>query len=252
MNFHSSTKKPKSNASFIFFIFLIIFGSIFFSPLSNLFQSLASTLQTTKLSYSLVNFFSTKKSLTKERDLLLQKNQDLMVISLERDLLLEENQKLKSLQSKESLIATVLLHPGFSPFDTFIISKGSIDGVVLGDLVRFNALILGEISEVNEFSSRVTLFSSSGQIFPVIIGQHHIEVEARGLGGGTFEALIPNNIEVSIGDTAIFAYNTPRLLGVIQHIEVEKNSVFKKILFGLPININSIEFVSIDKKINGN
>ncbi len=252
MNYHSSIKKSKKDSkTFFFFLILVICGLVIFTPLSNLFQSITASLKTSNLSYSIISFFSSKKTLLKERDELLKKNTELTLLSLERDILLKENLELKKMsetKSSSSVIANVLLHPGFSPFDTFVIGKGRDFGVELGNLVRSEGLILGEISEVNEHTSRVTLFSSSGNTFPITIGKQRFEVEATGLGGGTFEALLPKNVEIEIGDIAIFAFNTPRLLGTVKDIETDKNGIFKKVLFSLPININTVEFVTIEKR----
>ncbi len=252
MNYHSSIKKTKRDSkTFFLFFFIVIFGLVVFTPLSSLFHTITARLKTSNLSYTVISFFSSKSALLREKEALLKKNAELILISLERDILLAENLELKKnteTHTSSKAVAKVLLHPGFSPFDTFIIGRGKDAGIELGDLVRSHGLILGEISEVKERTSRVTLFSSSGNTFPVTIGKQHFEVEAKGLGGGTFETLLPKNIEIELGDTAVFAFNTPRLLGTVQEIEIDKNGIFKKVLFSLPININNIEFVTIEQK----
>ena len=62
-------------------------------------------------------------------------------------------------------------------------------------------VVLGEVAEVYETSSKVRLYSSSGEQVTVFIGGEAIMAEAKGIGGGNFEIELPQNVDVFIGDS---------------------------------------------------
>jgi len=250
MNYHSRIKRrtfiSKPVAFLLFCLFIL--SVFFFSPVSNGFRFLAHSIRGDKLIKGLFDLFASKRSLIEENTALELKISELELGLIERDVLIAENEELKGIKTgKNSLVATVLLHPGFSPFDTLFISKGASDSVELGDLVLYHSLVIGEISEVNTNTSRVVLFSMGDKTFPVRIGKNRIEAEARGLGGGTFEVRLPKNVPIENGDPVLLSADKPRIFGRVEDIEFEESDAFQRILFALPININNIDFVTIEK-----
>jgi cell shape-determining protein MreC len=198
---------------------------------------------------NIINWFSSKRSIITERDALQEKVAVLELISIERDVLLAENKELKDVTlADDGIIAEVLLHPGFSPFDIIFLSKGLEDGIGLGDLVLYHSLVIGEISEISANTATAELFSTPGKTFPVRIGKAGIETEAQGLGGGTFASLLPKNVEIENGEPVLLSASKPRIFGKISEIESEEHDAFKRVLFSLPININSIKIVTVEKK----
>ncbi|HYC34114.1 MAG TPA: rod shape-determining protein MreC [Candidatus Paceibacterota bacterium] len=250
MSYRLQTKRnQRTPKSLLFLSLLILLVALFlFTPLSNSMRFLVHSLGTDSAVSGILGWFSFKSSLLEENKNLSEEVASLKALSLERDALLSENLALKEIsKSEESLIASVLLHPGFSPYDSLLVSKGSASGVALGDLVLFHAIAIGEVSEVNKNTSRVTLFSTGGKTFPVHIGENKIEAEARGLGGGTFEIMMPANAEVMIGDTVLMPASLTRIFGRIEDIEKTDGEPFQRLLFSLPVNINDVQFVVIEK-----
>ncbi len=253
MSYLLQTKKHKSGLKPVLIVVfvIIVLGGILFSPFSSAFKYIASYTGADKLRDNVSRWFKIKSLLVVENRTLENKINELKAQVADRDVLLYQNEELKGLNvsdTSQKKIATVLLHPGFSPYDSFVISLGSKDDVLLGDLVSFHSLVIGEVSEVNTNTSRVTLFSTSGKTFPVRIGKLGIESEAKGLGGGSFEILLPKNVVVEIGETVYLASNLPRVFGKVMDIESVENDAFQRVLFSLPININKVEFVTLDKR----
>jgi cell shape-determining protein MreC len=251
MSYLSSTKQRRRTREVKPFVFLVvvifIFGGLLFSPLKKVFETLAYKTQGTKAVYSILNWFSSKKQLLKDREELYTANALNEVLQDEIEILKEENDVLRGQgkNSADQITAQVLLHPGFSPYDVFVLNVGEMDGVKLGDFVFYQSLLLGEISEVNGKTSKARLFSSGDKTFPVRVGVHDAELEARGLGSGTFEIIVPKNLEVQLGDKV--KMTTPlKYLGVVLDIESEESNAFQRVLFSLPININHVRFVTIE------
>lgn len=255
MSYLLQTKKKKSGfqkAPLILFIILVIFGLSFFGVFSTPVKYLANQLSQLFPVNILVSWFHTKNSLIEENSELKKSLLDANSKLLDRNIILEENLRYKKLTEEDNegyIISPVLLRPGFSPYDTIVLDKGEADGIYLGASVYFNSLIIGEVSEVGDHMSKTTLFSSSGKTFPVNINNNKLETEAKGLGGGTFEIMIPKNIKVEIGEVVTFANRPNKIIGLIEDIgEKNDNDTFQRILFSLPININSLDYVFVEKK----
>lgn len=250
MNYHSRIKKRTFISKPVAFLLFCLFitSIFFFSPISNGFRFLAHSMKGDRLVKGLFDLFALKRTLIEENKSLKLKVSELELGLIDKDILVAENEELKGIKvGKNSLVATVLLHPGFSPFDTLLVSRGASAGVELGDLVLYHSLVIGEISEVNPTTSRVVLFSMGDKTFPVRIGKNRVEAEARGLGGGTFEVRLPKNVPIENGDPVLLSADKPRVFGRVEDIEVEESDAFQRILFALPININNIDFVTIEK-----
>ena len=59
-----------------------------------------------------------------------------------------------------------------------------------------SSLPIGTVSDVYSNSSRVTLYSSSGQKVNVLVGKNNIKAEALGQGGGNFVIKIPRGTPI--------------------------------------------------------
>lgn len=251
MSYLSSTKTKKRSPERkpVLFIVVIVFllSLSLFSPLKSTFETLAIKTQGSEFFYKIFSWFHFKSGLLKDREYLKEVLAKNTVLEDEIEILKEENvllRQIKKPQDKE-ILAEVILHPGFSPYDVLVLNVGEDTGISLGDLVFYQSLLIGEISEVNTSRSKVSLFSSGDKTFPVRIGVHESELEARGLGSGTFEVIVPKTLEVNINDKVKISLGAPRYLGVVLDIESEESNAFQRVLFSLPININHIRFVSV-------
>lgn len=194
----------------------------------------------------------------KDKNALAQKNNELTALVdrmqaqvLDRNLLAEKVAKLEETLGRagedDRVVANVLAGPGRSPYDTLIIDAGADEGVSIGDRVVYaGSGVIGEIVESERASSKVKLYSFPNEEHAVLVGAQAIPATASAHGMGNFEAKVPQNSKVAIGDNVISAKGN-LLLGVVSLVEEKPAEPFKRILFRLPFNISEIRSVEVLK-----
>lgn len=164
----------------------------------------------------------------------------------------KENADLKSLLGRNDskikvVLGVVLEKPSISPFDVIIIDIGRDKRVKKGDKVLYEGMIvIGQIEEVFEKSSKVKLYSSPGQKFTVFIGSKSIQAEAKGLGGGSFMAKLPRGAEIIEGDAAVIPSISTSVFGFVEKIETESIDSFQNIFFKIPLNLTELKWVEVE------
>jgi cell shape-determining protein MreC len=152
----------------------------------------------------------------------------------------------KTSKKTKSILAIIKEKPAETPFDTFIVDVGAEEGVAVGDNVYYGNLIIGKVVEVGSLFAKVGLFSSPGNTFSGTVSESKIKLDAKGLGGGMFESLVPQGVNVKIGDALILPSISSKVFGIIQSIEERQSEGFKRLLFTLPVNPNQISNVIIE------
>lgn len=232
---------------FIFFIILFLVATLFFSFFNIFFIQTSSLLN----NFYFVEYFRTKKSILAENKVLKDEREKLIADNVNHRALEEENYRLNELLNRvniaDSIVAKVIQKPGFSPYDVVVVDAGQVQGVEVGNIVFYESLALGTVLEVSENVSKIRLFSSPDNVFRALIGAAEYEVEAKGLGGGGFEVLIPVGIEVTEGDVVVLPEISTKVFGVVSSIKKEPGDVFQVVNFGLPVSPFAIDFVEIRK-----
>jgi cell shape-determining protein MreC len=156
--------------------------------------------------------------------------------------IVDQNNELKSLFGrpegvKNLILANVLRRPPGAGYDYFIVDVGATDGVSVGNSVySAGSIAVGQIVEVDEHSSKVELYSSSGTNYDVLIGASHIPAVATGQGGGFFSISLSQEAGVSIGDEVIIPAISSLPLGFVNAIISDPAQPFERILFSNGIN----------------
>lgn len=262
MSYHSKNnfslsnrdKKTTNKKSVLFVVLLLLFIFIFFSK--GIFFVIGKGFWSIKNS---VNYFieynadvlRSKNSLIKENEdlkekLLLDKNEKIVI-----DLIKKENEELKNIFNRSNnienvVLSNVLVKPFLSAYDTLIIDVGSGNGVKVGNKVIADGNVhIGYISEVYNNTSKVVLYSSSGEKTPVLVGDNHVEKEAMGIGSGNFTVEVPRELDVKENDVIILPMISHNIFGLVEKIEIKTTDVFQKILFKSPVNISELKWVQI-------
>lgn len=195
--------------------------------------------------------FRKSADIARENEALRQQILQLVAENADRKVLQAENSELKfglgRAEEVEQVHATILRKPPVSPYDTFVLDVGEDHRVESGDTVVFGNLAIGVVIETGANYSKAKLFSSPGNIFHGTIGKESISIEARGIGGGAFEALVPIGSNITEGDPLILPSISPKVFGFVERTEDLTEEGFKKIFFTLPINPNQINTVNILK-----
>ncbi len=148
----------------------------------------------------------------------------------------------------EGVIASVLVRPPQSPYDSLIIDAGSNAGVRSGAAaVTPEGIALGVVAEVYPKESRVKLLSSSGEKTEAILERHGVPVALEGKGAGNFRIVVPRETAVEVGDKVLTAGTPGRFVAVVGDVTLEATDAFKEVLAQTPVSIFSIRFVSILK-----
>ncbi len=259
MSFHLKNNfNKKSNRAVKVSIFIVILLIIFFSfswsrnilfgigsPFWNLKKDIVNLI------LSDIQILKSKKSLIEENFLLKEqifKRGNDKIIS---DLIKKENDDLKGILNRVDnknnyILASVLIKPFLSAYDTLIVDVGTNNNIKVGSQVLANGnSFIGYVSEVYRSTSKVVLYSSYGEKIPVLIGQNNIEKEAFGIGSGNFKVEMPRESDVKEGDNIVVPSISPNIFGIVEKIEFKATDSFQKVLFKNPVNISELKWVEI-------
>ncbi len=167
------------------------------------------------------------------------------------DELRKENEYLKSALHRTAtsslIMANILKKPPFSAYDIYIIDIGKVEGVGVGDKVyALGHVLLGEIAESNNYSSKIKLYSSFGEKYEVLIG-NNIQATAIGNGGGSFQVILPRDIKIREDDTVTIPNLSQSVFGIVRKVIADPAKTFATILFSQPVNIYEQKVVFVEK-----
>jgi hypothetical protein len=139
----------------------------------------------------------------------------------------------------------ILSRPRWSAYDTFVIGAGSSERMNVGDKIFSEKFILGEITEVYEHTSLVSLYSTAGkEINAQVSGK--FPVTLFGNGGGTFVSDIASGTPVADGDGIFFNEMPESVFAVVESV-VDTGDGTTKVYSRLPVNIFEINSVEVKK-----
>jgi cell shape-determining protein MreC len=195
-------------------------------------------------------FIRSKQSLAEENSRLVRTVATTESLRLENVILRDENESLRTMLGRSSpshsAIASVLVRPAISPYDTLVIDVGRSAGVLSGNLVLSEAgVAIGTITESKERTSVVTLFSSPGLETQVFIGPRSLSAIALGRGGGNFQVHLPRGVEIEEGDIITMPGINPRVFAVAEKVIDAPADPMQTILFKNPVNFSEIRFVEV-------
>lgn len=198
------------------------------------------------------SYFISKKSLQKENEDLRFQLNDSEARMTNYNTVLDENIKLKEdwrrkNEFKNTILATILAKPNKSLYDTVLIDIGEHDGIKIDSMVFADGYVpIGRVSEVNESTSKVVLFSTSGEKNEVVISGQDSFMELVGRGGGNFEMIIPRDFELVNGTEVHLPGLVPLTVAKVVTIISDPRDSVKKALLISPINIQHQKFVQVE------
>ena len=208
-------------------------------------------LENTILNSSLIGYFKSKQALIDDKTIMEQKLFLAGNLPALNDTLQIENEYLKDLLGRKdtkqkTVLASVLVKPPQTPYDSLIIDIGDDYGVKVGDKVMANANVyVGEVGEVLPHSAKITLYSTPGKKLSVVLGKNSVTAEAVGMGGGNFNIFLPKEIEIKEGDVIVIPSITANVFGIVERVNFKDKDSFQTILFKSPVNVSELNFVEI-------
>ncbi|MCX6738139.1 MAG: rod shape-determining protein MreC [Candidatus Parcubacteria bacterium] len=229
----------------ILVIFIALVFIFFHRPIRSVFNSMSNSLELwfwdkgQKDSGFWLGFFNAS-NLVKENQNLRNENQALLKNLTELNKFKEENERLRTvldlgLIKDFNLRETSILSKDVSG-DYIIINKGEKDGIRNKmPVITFEKVLVGEVTEVFNNSSRVRLITDSGVKFGVKIADTDIQALAKGESNGNLSLdLIPKDLEVPIGALVSTSgpleggYPSNLLIGTISEINNADQEPFQK------------------------
>ena len=196
--------------------------------------------------------FKNKQSLDEELNYLREKN-----IELENEIILlesakKENEELKIMLSrpekKSYILGSIIFRPPQSPYDMIVVDTGSDNGVKQGmSAVAYGSVLIGHVAEVFPNTSKIKLVSYPGEETNLIMENAKISAIGLGLGGGNIEVKIPSSVKINSGDKINTEGTSYYLLGMADKIEADALNPFQKIIFRMPVNLNELQKIGLEK-----
>lgn len=199
-------------------------------------------------------FLGSRNNLIKENNIFKTELDSVKFLLLDRDILVKENNDLKELFSRtntsNNILATVLVKPPQSSYDTVILDVGSNLDVKNGNRIFANgSIVLGEIIEVYGQASKAKLYSTAGEKIQVVNVRNNISLEIIGQGGGNFDVMVPREIDIVSGDIFVLPGLFSKILGVVFSIETNPEDSFRHVLLKSPVNISQIKLMLVDTSL---
>jgi cell shape-determining protein MreC len=250
-------KKKRFYVGLFIAIVVIIFSAIgVFNKLGGFFQLISRPIWKVEnglgnATQNLGYLVTTKSSVYNENLVLKEKNRELEGRMVEYGGLLAENANLKEMLGRidpkdDFLLATILVKPNRTPYDTVIVDVGEGDGVIVGQEVFAKGDVpIGTISQVYAHTSIVKLYSTPGEVTQAQIEGSNASVELTGRGGGNFEMLVPTDLTVPEGTNVILPFIKMRVVATVVDIISAPQDPLRKVILRSPVNIQQERWLQI-------
>ncbi len=258
MNFLRDKRNKNSEGLFteIFFGVLIIIVVVICLPLldKKIAQLDASVWNlSTPLQKSIASVSQSKKKLVQNIDILEERVNALEIERLQFETFASdtENINLKNSTTSSRVVAFITTRPAATPYDSFIIDRGSNDGIAVENLVYvYNTLLLGQVSDVQKTSATIRAYSSPQQQISAYHSASGSSFDIVGRGNGNFQVNIPQGVDIVEGDVLLSQKSARDVLGVVEYIVSDEREPFKEIYIRIPANINNIQYVQVQTESN--
>lgn len=204
----------------------------------------------------LVGLFSSKEDLIIENSQLKEELNETVVTSLKYKALQEEIMTLRQFRLPDNLevvVAKVLKNGGLLNYDGLVLDVGQKNitpdtklqvgqKVIISDNV-----LLGELVEVLDTTSKVGLYSTPNRQTSVQIGPNNVKAVALGQGSGNYVVSLPVGLDFNVGDVVLTVVDEREyIIGVVENITKTAEVPFQKLYIKQPANLANLSFVAIE------
>lgn len=264
MTYIRSNKKARSQKMFlrlvgVGFVVLVLFMLRWFAPafsnatvafIAQPFVTVGSLTGDTVSSWGV--YFASKQSLERENEALKNEIDQYRINMLTIDALRKENERLSrdlDLQvpaNIESVPARILVKPPESPYDIITVDAGRTSGVVVGDGVyALGNVYLGIVTATGLSTATVELASNPDKETQAVVFPSDTYITITGQGASSFEAQLPADVEVAVGDRVLTRGRSASVIGIVRDISVRASDSFQIVRIVSPVNVSELGWVSI-------
>lgn len=147
-----------------------------------------------------------------------------------------------------AVLASVLTRPPESPYDTLVIDQGSRATIAPDALVTGpGGVPVGKVVSVNAASARVLLFSAPGTATNAWVGQHNVPITLTGAGSGAFDATVPKDANIVVGDSVYVADGGAAAMGTVVRLDSDPSSTSVTLRIQPLVNPFSLTWVLVSR-----
>jgi cell shape-determining protein MreC len=235
-----------------FFICLLLFLLFFFRLReTSLNESIWRVgLRGQSVSKVFISYLSSKNKLLNENIDLRNQLDTTKLELLNSSIYKDENKKLKEILGRKEhdniLLAQILSKPNRSPYDIIVVDVGTNNAVAVGQKVLAKGLVpIGEVIEVGKKNSKISLYSTPGNITEAVLENSQIDLDLKGTGSGGFEIIVPKDVTVHTGQAILNKNMYSHIIALVSGVVSTEHDSYKKVLAKSPINIQELSWVEI-------
>ncbi len=152
---------------------------------------------------------------------------------------------------QEGIPAAIISRDSASPYDLWVIDRGSRHGITTGDKITVGGRVaLGEIISTEPVSSRFKLYSAGGQKTEAILFPLQKNVQVEGTGSG-FEFELSLDESVEVGDLLLIPGFEQKIIGEVIRVDVPDTGSFQKVYARLPVDTSQLKYITVGEGVNG-
>lgn len=154
-----------------------------------------------------------------------------------------------------SIVGAPSFIPGVSAPETFIINRGTSDGIAVGKAVIYKNNLVGKVTKASDFLSEVTLVTNPTSSFTAKTSSSQALGVIKGQGGGQMildnvllsDSLKPADLVLTNGDTSLngSGYPPDLVVGKIVSVDKKASSLFQRAEVSSFIDFSKITTVFI-------
>lgn len=164
------------------------------------------------------------------------------------DVLRNENDTLRALlglaTTSRGVAAPIISSLRASPYGTFMLGAGSMEGVSAGDLViTEGGFVIATVQDVGEHSALAGFVLAPRAEIEAHVGG--VAALVRGKGGGNAEAELPRAAVIAEGASVTAPKLGNRVVGVVGKIDSDPAKALQTAYVHVPVNMSSLRYVYI-------
>ncbi|HVM73971.1 MAG TPA: rod shape-determining protein MreC [Candidatus Paceibacterota bacterium] len=146
--------------------------------------------------------------------------------------------------SDPGITAPVVSSSLASPYGTFLIGAGTVDGITVGSTVlSTQGTVVGTVSDAGGHTSTVLEIFAPGRAINALLDG--VALSVKGKGGGNASALVPHGLSIAVGDAVISPTLGERPIGIVGHVDNDPSSAAIQVYIGSIVNLDALRYVFV-------
>lgn len=151
---------------------------------------------------------------------------------------------------QDRILASVLVRPPVSPYDTLVVGAGARAGVRVGaGVFGPGGVPLGTVEIVSEEYAHVALYSGPTQTTEGWVGEARLPITITGAGAGAFRATVPKDAALVIGEQVFVPGAGALPIGSIARIDTNPSSPTSLVYIRPLVNPFTLTWVAIGEAL---